>query len=134
MIILDMSIFLNDIFGYFIRICIVQLDIQGDDNMEIKDFSQRLSQLRLNKDVSARDMSLSIGQSPSYINNIETGVSFPSMTAFFYICEYLGISPQEFFDIKSSNPVKEKELLEAAKGLSNEQLDHLIAIARGLNK
>ncbi len=102
--------------------------------MELKEFSLRLSVLRLNKNVSARDMSLSIGQSPSYINNIETGVSFPSMTGFFYICEYLGITPQEFFDVDSKNPVKEQELLNAAKGLSNEQLDHLIAIANGLNR
>ena len=102
--------------------------------MELKEFSHRLSELRINKDVSARDMSLSIGQSPSYINNIETGVSFPSMTAFFYICEYLGIRPQDFFDTESKNPVKENELLEAAKGLSSEQLDHLIAIAKGLKK
>ena len=79
-------------------------------------------------------MSLSIGQSPSYINNIETGVSFPSMTAFFYICEYLGITPCEFFDINSYNPAKEKELLNAAKGLSNEQLENLISLAKGLKK
>ncbi len=102
--------------------------------MEMEDFSARLSALRLNKNVSARDMSLSLGQSAGYINNIETGVSFPSMTAFFYICEYLGISPQEFFDVDSKNPVKEMELLNAAKGLKNDQLDHLIAIAKGLKK
>ena len=39
--------------------------------MDIKEFSQRLSELRINKDVSARDMSLSIGQNHGYINNIE---------------------------------------------------------------
>ncbi len=102
--------------------------------MDLKEFGLRLSVLRLNKGVSAREMSLSIGQSTSYINNIETGVSFPSMTVFFYICEYLGITPQEFFDTESHNPIKETELLKAAKGLSNEQLHHLIAIAKGLNK
>ncbi len=104
------------------------------NKMEMKDFNHRLSMLRLNKNVSAGDMSLSIGQSVSYINNIETAVSFPSMSAFFYICEYLGITLQEFFDTDSGNPVKEKELLKAAKGLSNEQPEHLIAIAKGLNK
>jgi len=102
--------------------------------VEQKDFSQRLSQLRINKGVSARDMSLSIGQSPSYINNIETGISFPSMTGFFYICEYLDITPSEFFDTQSLNPAKEKELINAVKGLSNEQLDNLIALAKGLKK
>lgn len=102
--------------------------------MELKEFSHRLSILRINKNVSARDMSLSIGQSQGYINGIENCASFPSMKAFFDICEYLEIMPQEFFDVDSKNPVKEKEFLKAAKGLSNEQLDHLIAIAKGLRK
>ncbi|MBE7045774.1 MAG: helix-turn-helix transcriptional regulator [Ruminococcaceae bacterium] len=100
--------------------------------MEQKEFSLRLSQLRLNKGVSARDMSLSIGQSPGYINNIETGVNFPSMTVFFYICEYLGVTPMEFFDLDAKNPSKEKELLSAVKGLNGENLDHLIALAKAL--
>ena len=102
--------------------------------MEKSEFSVRLAKLRLNKGVSARDMSLSIGQSPSYINNIETGISFPSMTVFLYICEYLGITPAEFFDADLKNPSKEKELLNEIKGLSNEQLDNLISLARGLKK
>ncbi len=102
--------------------------------MEINEFGQRLSALRLNKNVSARDMSLSIGQSAGYINNIENGISFPSMTAFFYICEYLGITPQEFFNIDSGNPVRERELIKAAKGSSNEHLELLISLAKALNK
>ena len=36
-----------------------------------KDFARRLSELRLIKSISARDMSLSLGQSESYINKIE---------------------------------------------------------------
>lgn len=102
--------------------------------MEHKDFSQRLSELRLNKGVSARDMSLSIGQSPSYINNIETGTSYPSMTLFFYICDYLGVTPSEFFDTDLHNPHKASELLNAAKGLSGEQMGHIIAIAKDLRR
>lgn len=102
--------------------------------MEKELFSIRLSQLRINKGVSARDMSLSIGQSPSYINNIETCVCYPSMTVFFYICEYLGVTPSEFFDTSSRNPSKEKELLDAIKGLSSEQLENLISLAKGLKK
>ena len=102
--------------------------------MDKKTFSLRLAQLRNNKGVSARDMSLSMGQGENYINNIESGISFPSMTGFFYICEYLKISPMEFFDFDSKNPAKEKELLSAVKGLANEDLDHLIALARALKK
>lgn len=102
--------------------------------MEQSDFIKRLVELRMCKGVSARDMSLSIGQSSSYINNIENGVSFPSMTAFFYICDYLGITPKDFFDTEDSNPVKSQELLEAVKGLNNEQMDSLISIAKNLKR
>ena len=102
--------------------------------MEQEQFSQRLSQLRLNKGVSARDMSLSIGQSPSYINNIENGVCFPSMSVFFYICDYLGVTASEFFDLDSKDPVREKQLLQAARGLTSEQLENLVALIKGLKK
>lgn len=102
--------------------------------LEKNDFIKRLVDLRIAKGVSARDMSLSIGQSAGYINNIENGVNYPSMTAFFYICDYLGISPKEFFDTETANPTKAHALLAAAQGLSDEQLDNLISIAKGLNK
>jgi len=102
--------------------------------MEKADFIKRLVELRVSKGASARDMSLSIGQSAGYINNIENGINYPSMTVFFYICDYLGITPKEFFDTETFNPTKVNELLAAAKGLSSDQLDNLIAIARGLKK
>ena len=40
-------------------------------------FSKRLTELRTQKGVSARDMSLSIGQNPGYIRAIESGTAFP---------------------------------------------------------
>ena len=102
--------------------------------MEKADFIKRLVDLRTAKGVSARDMSLSIGQSPGYINNIESGVNYPSMTVFFYICDYLEISPKDFFDLETAAPVKSQALLSATRGLSGDQLDHLIAIAKDLNR
>ncbi len=101
--------------------------------MDKETFVKRLVELRIAKGVSARDMSLSLGQSAGYINNIENGINFPSMTVFFYICDYFGISPMEFFDTGLSNPIKLKELLAAANLLDEEKLDHLIAIAQGLH-
>ena len=99
--------------------------------MTEKDFSLRLARLRNEKGVSARDMSLSMGQNPGYI---ESGKSMPSLAGIFYICEYLGITPRDFFDEESGNPSKAKELFEIAKTLSNEQLDSLISLAKGLKK
>ena len=103
-------------------------------DVEREDFIRRLVQLRMNKGVSARDMSLSIGQSAGYINNIENGVNYPSMAVFFCICDYLGVSPKEFFDTDSRDPGKLGELVSAARGLSSAQLDNLIALAKDIQK
>ena len=102
--------------------------------MTEKDFSLRLAKLRDEKGVSARDMSLSMGQNPGYINNIESGKSMPSLSGIFYICEYLGITPKDFFDVETKNPTKANELYNIAKRLNDEQLDNLIALAKGLQK
>ena len=101
--------------------------------MDRQEFAKRLAELRNQNGISARDMSLSIGQSAGYINNIENGINLPSMTAFFYICEYLGISPQEFFDMKRQSPVKIRELNALCEGLTDEQLDHIIAIMKDIH-
>jgi transcriptional regulator with XRE-family HTH domain len=94
-----------------------------------KEFSERLSKLRLQKGVSARDMSLSLGQSPGYINNIENGVNMPSMAQFFIICEFLDVTPAEFFNLDNTHPNKMNRLLQYAMHLSPEQVDLLIAVA-----
>lgn len=101
--------------------------------MDIQEFSRRLAELRIAKGVSARDMSLSIGQATGYINNIENCKNFPSMAQFFYICDYLGITPKQFFDT-DKNSAKQNELLDAVSGISSEQLDTLIALAKGLKR
>lgn len=98
------------------------------------DFPLRLAQLRNKKGVSARDMSLSIGQNHAYINNIESGKALPSMTIFFYICEYLNLTPAEFFDIDSKNPMKLQGLIEDLKKLDDKQLDNIADIVKGLIK
>ena len=101
--------------------------------MDIQEFSRRLAELGIAKGVSARDMSLSIGQAAGYINNIENGKNFPSMAQFFYICEYLGITPKQFFDT-DKNSAKQNELLDAVSGISREQLEALIALAKDLKR
>ena len=97
-------------------------------------FSERLNRLRQEKGVSARDMSLSLGQSESYINKIENKRTLPSMTGFFYICEYLGVEPQEFFDVENAAPSKANVLLNELSGMSSEDIELLVTIAKRLNK
>ena len=113
---------------------LVTIRLKGVGRLEREEFCRRLTQLRMNKGVSARDMSLSIGQSPNYIRGIEAGENYPSMATFFYICDYLEITPGEFFDTDSTNPTKASRLLELAKSLPDDQLDLLIALTEALKK
>lgn len=95
-------------------------------------FSERLTQLRIEKGVSARDMSLSLGQSESYINKIENRRTMPSMAGFFYICEYLGITPQAFFDPHTISPSKSAIIAQALGKLSPEKAEHILQVINDL--
>ena len=94
----------------------------------LEDLPKRLSELREKKGVSARDMSLSIGLGASYINNVENGRSLPSVAALFYICEYLEITPSEFFDPDNDDPGKLNEIYQKLKGLSRDKLEAIEAV------
>ena len=81
--------------------------MKDDYQMSFLDYNQfgdRLAELRINHGISARDLSLSIGQNEHYINQIENHCFYPSMQAFIYICEYLNITPCQFFDLDATNP------------------------------
>lgn len=75
-------------------------------------------------------MSLAVGQSKGYINNIENGHNFPKMAIFFYICDYLGVTPREFFDTENRNPDRVSQLARKMKGLNDEQLSLLEAMIK----
>ena len=97
-------------------------------------FPTRLAELRTKKGASARDMSLSIGQNPGYINNIETGKALPSMSAFFFICDFLGITPQEFFASDVKDPEEIRAITENLRKLDKKHLQNIASIVEGLAK
>lgn len=103
--------------------------------MEYRDFvSQRITELRMQKNISARDMSLSLGQSESYINKIENRRTLPSLQGLFYICEYFSITPAEFFAPAAVVPSPREKLWERISRLPEEQATHLLLLAEDLLK
>ena len=97
-------------------------------------FSKRLTELRTQKGVSARDMSLSIGQNPGYIRAIESGTAFPTMANFFYICEYFNITPQEFFNFGEETSNGMNALVDQLKQFDAEQINALTAFIKTIVK
>lgn len=88
--------------------------------------SKRINALRTQKNVSARDMSLSLGQSESYINKIENGRTLPSVSGLMYICDYFNISPADFFAEDNQNPLLSNELVKELKKLSPKQMQAIV--------
>lgn len=97
-------------------------------------FSKRLAELRIQKGVSARDMSLSLGQNPGYIRAIESESAFPAMSSFFYICEYLNVTPQEFFDFNEDHADGINALVNQLDKLDEEQIQTLTAFIKTIVK
>ena len=102
--------------------------------MDAEFVRERITQLRVRKDVSEYKMSYDLGHSRGYINNISSGKTLPSMTEFFAICDYFGITPEEFFHAKNTNPKLSREVLELISQLDEDDLSLTLANIKRLLK
>lgn len=66
--------------------------------MSIEYIRARIDELRNEKGLSERKLSLELGLNTGYFYDIRTEKSLPSLSEFLSLCEYLKITPKEFFD------------------------------------
>lgn len=92
----------------------------------------RITQLRMEKNISERKMSLDLGHSEGYINGISSGRISPSMGEFFYICEYLDTTPREFFTEDSQLTADQKRIISYALKLESKDLELILEIMKRL--
>lgn len=79
-------------------------------------------------------MSLDLGHSKSYIQSISSGKALPSLSEFLSICDYLNVTPKDFFDEEQKNPDLINELNNLIKDLDSEDLLVLIMVAKRMRK
>lgn len=102
--------------------------------MEESFIRQRITQLRIQKNVSEYKMSMDLGHSKGYIQSITSGRALPSMSEFLTICDYFGITPLEFFDTNENEVIMLKELDKEVSKMNKEDICLLIQIAKRLNQ
>ena len=95
---------------------------------------ERITELRIKKGVSEYKMSTDLGHSKSYIQSITSGRALPSLSEFLYICEYLSVTPKDFFDKDISEPLLLRQLINLSQNMSDKDLLALINIADRLNE
>ena len=92
----------------------------------------RITELRIKKGVSEYKMSMDMGHSKSYIQSITSGRALPSLSEFLYMCDYLGVTPCNFFAEDIDEPVLVTQLYDLAKDLTDKDLLALINVAERL--
>ena len=94
----------------------------------------RITELRIKKDVSENRMSLELVNGRSYINSIVSGRALPGMEQFLQICTYLDVTPEEFFNPDMHDPSLLKETSGMMEKLDREELLGVREIIRLLLK
>lgn len=95
---------------------------------------ERITKLRLGKGVSEYRMSYDLGHSRSYVHNISSGKCLPAMNEFLEVCEYLGVTPTEFFDESTDEPALVAEATGVIRNLAPEDIRLVISLAKRLVK
>ena len=93
---------------------------------------ERITQLRLRKGVSDYRMSYDLGHSRGYVHNISSGKALPPMKEFFAICDYFGLTPQQFFDEGTQNPELIQKAIAGMKQLDETDLLMLLGLINRL--
>ena len=105
--------------------------MEKDPFLEI--FATRLAALREQRNKSAREMSLDLGQTHSFINAIETQRYLPTMLNFVEICRYLGVTEKEFLDYDNENPKMTGELYQEIIKLDRKSQEYFLNLIRDVN-
>ena len=92
----------------------------------------RITTLRIKKGVSEYQMSYALGHSRGYMYNISSGKSLPPLLEFFSICEYLDITPSEFFNTTHENPEMIRKAVDAMENLDDKDMLLVLNLIRRL--
>lgn len=86
---------------------------------------ERITQLRIEKNVSEHKMSLDLDKSGSYIRKITSGTAMPSVRELFNIIEYFNLTPAEFFMPMTSGDDRYIRICKKLQSMGPADLDKL---------
>lgn len=83
----------------------------------------RITELRMQKNISEHKMSLDLDKSGSYIRGITSGAALPSLKELFNIISYFNMTPAEFFAPMEDADTPYRELCEKLRTLDDKDLE-----------
>lgn len=124
------------------------MQIEKNDTIIIKDFktwgantmtyldfiARRVHELRSKTGITAREMSIELGQNPTYISQIEGKKALPSVPGLIAICTFFDMTPQDFFDEREGQHGILGSIIHEAATLDDSELFILREVARTFNR
>ncbi len=101
------------------------------DKNYIKD---RYAKIRLAHNISARKLSMELGQSTEYINQIENGRCLPSVEGLLNFCDYFQISVGEFFEERFQYPVQYSKIIEELNRMDEQTVGKIYELLKLINQ
>ena len=94
---------------------------------------ERITQLRMQLNISEYQMSLELGQNKGYIHDITSGGALPSLKQLYNICDYLDVTISEFFDASNHDSPLLRETIHEMRKLDEDDVDIILRLIRKLN-
>lgn len=91
---------------------------------------RRITQLRLQRDISEYQLSLELGLSRGYVQALTSGRSMPSIKQLFNIMDYFDLKPAEFFREEDPDPPELREIVYLLRDLSTEDIHLVLEVVR----
>lgn len=104
--------------------------------MDMDFIRARITELRIKRGISEYQLSYDMGHGKTYIHNIVSGHSQPSVKELLYLIELLGVTPRDFFDEKHEyeNPILTQKVLNGIKDMPVQDLEAVLLVIERLNE
>ena len=100
--------------------------MSGEKIMDMIEVGERIKTLREQKFMNRNQLANYAGVSPTYIYQLEKGKKSPTVEYLSYICQGLGITLKDFFNVSEKKTMdKLSELSPAQKSMLNDFLNSL---------
>ena len=102
--------------------------------MDAAFIAERITELRLERNVSEYQMSLELGQSKGYVQGITSGKCLPSAKQLFNIADYFHLTVSEFFDDGKHDSPLVLEATQALRQLSDDDVKLVLGLIQRISQ
>lgn len=96
--------------------------------------AERITELRLGRNISEYQMSLELGQSKGYVQGITSGKCLPSARQLFNIADYFHMTVSEFFDDGKHDSPLVLEAIQALRQLNDKDVKLVLEVIRRISQ